>query len=66
MNNRQSYAAVKNKDKITALYCHLSRDDELQGDPNSIKNQKTILKKYADWRVWPTGFYIHHRTRKIG
>ena len=39
---------VKNIDKITALYCRLSRDDELQGDSNSIKNQKAILKKYAD------------------
>jgi site-specific DNA recombinase len=48
MNNRQSYTAVKNNDKITALYCRLSRDDELQGDSNSIRNQKTILQKYAD------------------
>lgn len=36
------------KTKITALYCRLSRDDELQGDSNSIRNQKAILKKYAD------------------
>lgn len=48
MNNRQSYTAMKNNDKITALYCRLSRDDESQGDSNSIKNQKTILQKYAD------------------
>lgn len=34
--------------KITALYCRLSRDDELQGDSNSIINQKNILQKYAD------------------
>lgn len=34
-------------EKITALYCRLSRDDELQGDSNSIKNQKAILSKYA-------------------
>ena len=34
--------------KITALYCRLSRDDELQGDSNSIKNQKAILQKYAN------------------
>ena len=33
--------------KITALYCRLSRDDELQGDSNSIVNQKAILSKYA-------------------
>ena len=44
-NNRQSYAA---DGKITALYCRLSRDDELQGDSNSIINQKAILQKYAD------------------
>lgn len=34
--------------QITALYCRLSRDDELMGDSNSILNQKAILKKYAD------------------
>ena len=34
--------------KITALYSRLSRDDELQGDSNSIVNQKAILRKYAD------------------
>jgi site-specific DNA recombinase len=45
--NRQSYTTAKN-DSVTALYCRLSRDDELQGDSNSIKNQKAILQKYAD------------------
>ena len=35
-------------DKITALYCRLSKDDLLQGESNSITNQKAILKKYAD------------------
>ena len=34
-------------DKITALYCRLSRDDELTGESNSITNQKSILSKYA-------------------
>ena len=29
------------------MYCRLSRDDELQGDSNSIVNQKKILEKYA-------------------
>lgn len=28
---------------ITALYCRLSRDDELQGDSNSIINQKNQI-----------------------
>ena len=34
-------------EEITALYCRLSRDDEQQGDSNSIVNQKEMLKKYA-------------------
>ena len=38
--NRQS-------EKITALYCRLSRDDMLQGESNSITNQKSIVNKYA-------------------
>lgn len=48
MNNKQPNTTVKNNGKITALYCRLSRDDELQGDSNSIKNQKIILQKYAE------------------
>ncbi|MDE6727566.1 MAG: recombinase family protein, partial [Oscillospiraceae bacterium] len=35
-------------DKITALYCRLSNDDDLNGESNSITNQKAILQKYAD------------------
>lgn len=35
-------------DKITALYCRLSQDDMIDGESNSITNQKLILKKYAD------------------
>lgn len=31
----------------TALYTRLSRDDELQGESNSIKNQKELLMQYA-------------------
>ena len=42
--NRQSSTAKE--DKITALYCRLSRDDELQGDSNSIKNQDEICQGY--------------------
>ena len=38
---------TKQPDKITALYCRLSRDDEQDGMSGSIKNQQTILEKYA-------------------
>ena len=48
MNELYGQSCVATPSKITALYCRLSRDDELQGDSNSIKNQKAILKKYAD------------------
>ena len=41
MNNRYSSTIA---DKITALYCRLSRDDELQGDSNSIINQDGICQ----------------------
>lgn len=34
-------------DKITALYCRLSRDDEQDGLSGSIKNQQSILEKFA-------------------
>ena len=45
--------ATKNKskgqeqEKITALYCRLSQDDGVDGDSNSIQNQKMILMDYA-------------------
>lgn len=38
---------MRQSEKFTILYCRLSRDDELQGDSNSIVNQKNILSKYA-------------------
>lgn len=34
--------------KITALYERLSKDDEVQGESNSIVNQKRMLTQYAE------------------
>lgn len=48
VNRNRQPSTIAMNDKITALYCRLSRDDELQGDSNSILNQKAILQKYAD------------------
>ncbi len=31
----------------TSLYEHFSRDDEMQGESNSITNQKQLLESYA-------------------
>ena len=38
----------KNENLITALYERLSRDDDQQGDSNSIVNQKSYLAAYAE------------------
>ena len=35
------------EEKITALYCRLSRDDALQGESNSISNQREMLSRHA-------------------
>lgn len=45
--NRQS-------DKITAIYCRLSRDDELTGESNSIVNQDLICQ----------GVFLHKSIRR--
>ena len=42
--------------KVTALYCRLSRDDELAGDSNSIVNQVVICK----------GWFLHPNTYDCG
>lgn len=50
---------LKQQDKITALYCRLSRDDEYNGDSMSIHNQKELLLKYAnDNGYYNTEFYV--------
>ncbi len=40
-------------DNITALYARLSQEDALDGESNSIANQKKILLKYAMDNVFP-------------
>ena len=39
---------MRRNEKITALYERLSRDDDQQGESNSISNQKKLLEKYAN------------------
>lgn len=44
---------------ITALYCRLSRDDGMDGDSNSISNQKKLLSRYAKDRGFEnTKYYV--------
>ena len=45
--------------KITALYCRLSQDDALDGESNSITNQKALLSKFAaDNNLKNTVFFV--------
>ena len=50
--------------KITILYCRLSNEDALDGESNSIANQKAILTKYAkehgfiNIRIGPTENFV--------
>ncbi len=51
----------KKNDKIgiTALYCRLSRDDGMDGESNSIVNQKTLLsQKSKEKGLTDIKFYV--------
>ena len=44
---------------ITALYCRLSRDDGMDGDSNSVANQKKLLSQKAkDMGLSNTRYYV--------
>ncbi|MBQ7500901.1 MAG: recombinase family protein [Clostridia bacterium] len=47
------------ENETAALYCRLSRDDEIDGESNSISNQKKILLKVAeDYGYSRTKIYV--------
>ena len=45
---------MKKEQRYTALYERLSHDDELQGESNSISNQKKLLMEYAESHELPS------------
>lgn len=45
-------------DNITALYARLSQEDALDGESNSIANQKKILLKYATDNSFPNPIFF--------
>ena len=48
-----------NQIRKTALYCRLSQDDGLDGDSNTIQNQKSILQRFAEDHHFPNPcFYV--------
>lgn len=45
---------LQQNEKITALYCRLSQEDELAGESGSIQHQKQILIEYAQKNGFPS------------
>ena len=44
---------MSSQNKITALYCRLSKDDLNAGESDSIVHQRAILEKYAEDNCFP-------------
>lgn len=45
--DKEANDMLRATEKITALYCRLSQEDALNGESNSITNQRRILEAYA-------------------
>ena len=53
--------------KITALYCRLSRDDNLEDDSNSIQNQELICKGwFLPPNTYDCGSFVVNGTAVVG
>ena len=60
------YTAMSSEE-LTALYCRLSRDDELQGDSNSIVNQELICKGwFLPPNTYDCGSFVVNGTSVVG
>ena len=52
---------------VTALYCRLSRDDELQGDSNSIINQELLRRGwFLPPNTYDCGSFVVNGTAVVG
>ena len=53
--------------KITALYCRLSRDDNLEGDSNSIQNQELLCRGwFLPPNTYGCGSFVVNGTAVVG
>ena len=53
--------------KITALYCRLSRDDNLEGDSNSIQNQELLCRGwFLPPNTYNCGSFVVNGTAVVG
>ena len=52
---------------ITALYCRLSRDDDVQGDSNSIANQELLCRGwFLPPNTYDCGSFVVNGTAVVG
>ena len=52
---------------VTALYARLSKDDELQGESNSISNQELICKGwFLPPNTYDCGSFVVNRKAVVG
>ena len=52
-----------------AVYCRLSKDDDLQGESASIANQRDMLEKYCEkqgWEVVLLQGHLHENPKQSG
>ena len=53
--------------KITTLYCRLSRDDNLEGDSNSIQNQELLCRGwFLPPNTYDCGSFVVNGTAVVG
>ena len=57
----------KQSEKITALYCRLSRDDEQEGASGSIKNQELLCRGwFLPPNTYDCGSFVVNGTAVVG
>ena len=58
---------MRRNEKITALYERLSRDDDQQGESNSISNQELICKGwFLPPNTYDCGSFVVNRKAVVG
>ena len=55
------------EEKITALYCRLSQDDNLDGESNSISNQELLCRGwFLPPNTYDCGSFVVNGTAVVG
>lgn len=59
-------SSKKNSTGTAALYCRLSRDDNMDSESNSIQNQKKILQKAAKDKGYTDTIFFVEKSVIVG